>query len=606
MIRNILLTLVGLMGAFGLFAQTTSTEARTLVVKTVDGNTSRFNLADISEITFENTPAEVVDVVRVANLSPDFIAVSGIQEGQQLTPGETATLTLEAVSILADGFQDYHFEHLHIHVNDRVIVPEIPVGYTPVTELKIPFTVPDEDCDIVVCYSVQQQMIENGYTMTLEEHPNVELYGVSPTGHYKYFDAYLLVNEAFVITDAEYRMGDGEWTSVKGTEGCGLTVDDRLPNLYRVSIRPDFQNVTGDVTLRVSGEQHHRYNISWNNALPQYLDLERSSLPARAIDGDMVIAELYVNEDYYLNGASASDGTDVETLYRAYVKFKMPANDVAVTLDILSKVPVTYAGGEHVASAKFYDAPDIYYGRETSIGIPGEEVYLIATAEEGYKPVSVTTDDGKTYGFNFYGLDMYVCPVTISEGVSAMSATVTCSPAYKVSSAQTVQFDEGPIYAAGETVRFAMKVPDGRRIETVAVTTAAGKPVEVTLDIPYGTFVMPDEDVIVTVTYADLEVGDRVSVIAYYDDDQYGVNSSTNYDWDFAEGFNIDKGATFYLSVLDYYGEDFYVGVKIGETVDIYHATEDEDSGEFSFGKALVANGDVVIKVGPTQSSVAF
>ena len=117
---------------------------------------------------------------------------------------------------------------------------------------------------------------------------------------------------------------------------------------------------------------------------------------------------------------------------------------------------------------------------------------------------------------------------------------------------------------------------------------------------------MPAENVTVTVTYADLPVADQVSVSAVFDEDQYGVSSSTNYDWDFAEGFKIDKGATFYLSVIDYYGENFYVGVKIGETVNIYPATEDEDSGEFSFGKALVANGDVSIKVGPTEASVRF
>ena len=84
------------------------------------------------------------------------------------------------------------------------------------------------------------------------------------------------------------------------------------------------------------------------------------------------------------------------------------------------------------------------------------------------------------------------------------------------------------------------------------------------------------------------------------------MRSSTNYDWDFAEGFRVDKGSTFYLSVFDDYGEDFYVGVKIGESAVTYHAVEDEDSGEYSFGKALVADGDVIIKVGPTESSVSF
>jgi len=600
--RKFFIAIFTLLSVISLCAQ----EARTLVVKTADGNSSRFNLEDITEITFENSSAEVSNVTGVTNLSPDFLSVSGIEENQTLTPGETATITLTAGPILSAGFQDYHFEHIHIHINDQVIVPEVPQDYTPVNEIKIPFTVPAGDCDIVVCYSAQQQMIDSGFTMTLEDNPNVKLYGVSPDAHYKYFDAYLLADEAFVITKAEYKMGNGDWTSVDGSVGCSISADSNLPNLYNIVIRPDYQNVTGNVTLRVSGEQHHRYNISWNNASAQYIDLEKSTLPKQAIDGDEVVAELYVNEEFYLNGASASDGTEIETFNYAYVRFKMPANDVTVTLDIFKKVPVNYIASDHVTEAYFYDAPDIYYGVKTSIGIPGEEVYLIATAENGYKPAYATTDDGKTFDFVFYGANMYLCPVTISEGAASMSATISCKPAWTVSSEQSVVFEQGMLYAQGEKVTFAMEVPDGKKIETVTATTASGTPVEVSLDIPYGSFIMPAEDVVLTVTYSELGTGNNVSVIAYFDPDQYRVSSSTNYDWDFAEGFRIDNGATFYLNVYDDYGEDFYVGVKIGDNVTIYHAEQDEESGEYTFGKAIVANGDIVIKVGPTQSSVSF
>lgn len=284
----------------------------------------------------------------------------------------------------------------------------------------------------------------------------------------------------------------------------------------------------------------------------------------------------------------------------------MPATDVDITLDIQKKIPVSYTSSEHVAEAKIYNAPDIYYGVEVSTGIPGEKVYVIATAEEGYKPMTATTDDGNISTFTHYGTNMYVCPVSISENATSMSVSIDCAKAWTVSSPQYVAFDDGQLYAEGETVAFAINVPAGKQIESVTAVTAAGETLDLTLDLPYGSFVMPDDDVVVNVTYCDLEVGDQVSVIAYYDDEQYGVNSSTNYDWDFAEGFNIDKGSTFYLSVLDYYGENFYVGVKIGDTVEIYPATEDEESGEFYFGKSLVANGDIIIKVGPSESSVGF
>lgn len=603
--RKIFLTLLSLLSVITIYAQSAA-ETRTLVVKTTDGRTTKFNLADIEELTFDDSDAATSTIIRLANLTPDFISVTGLEENQTLDSGEEAVLTLKAGPILSAGFQDYHFEHLHIHVNDKVIVPQVPADYSPADEIKVAFTVPAGECDIVVCYSVQQQMIESGFTMTLEDNPHVKLFGVSPDCHYKYFDAYLLADEAYVITDAEFKMGNGDWTSVNGTTGCSLTSDSDVPNLYHICIRPDYQNVTGNVVLRISGEQHHRYSISWTNAEAKYLDLEKSILPVQAIDGDLVTATLYVNDDYYLNGATASDGTDVQTLYRAYVQFTMPATDVDITLDILEKIPVSYVASEHVVEAKIYNAPDIFYGVEISEGIPGEKVYVIATAETGYKPLTATTDDGKTFNFTHYGADMYVCPVTISDDAKSMSVTVSCAQAWTVSSQQYVVFNEGNIYAEGETVSFAMQVPDGKTIESVTATTVSGKTVDVTLDIPYGSFIMPAEDVEVTVTYAELEKGDTVSVIAYFDDDQYGVNSSTNYNWKFADGFNIDKGATFYLSVIDYYGENFYVGVKIGDTVDIYPANEDEESGEFSFGKAIVANDDIVIKVGPTEASVKF
>lgn len=143
-------------------------------------------------------------------------------------------------------------------------------------------------------------------------------------------------------------------------------------------------------------------------------------------------------------------------------------------------------------------------------------------------------------------------------------------------------------------------------ISTVKATTASGKDIAVTPDVPYGSFVIPAEDVTVTVTYEDISSEDKVPVIAHFDEDQYSVRSSTNWDWNFSDRFTMDKDATFYMTVYDNYGENFYVGVKIGDNATTYPATMDEDSGEYSFGKAFVSSGNMVIKVGPTESSVAF
>ncbi len=600
--RKIYFVLLALLSVFVASAQ----EPRTLVIKTTDGNSTRFDLDKVAEIYFDDEAAALSTVKSVLNLSPNFISVSGIEENQTFVPGEQATLTLHSGLYLPFGFDEYHFEHLFIYINDLIITPAIPDNYEMVSELKIPFTVPDEDMDIVVCYSIQQQIIENGFTMTLEENPAVKLYGVSPDGHYKYFDCYLVVRDAYVIENIDFKMGNGPWTPVAETTGCSFYADEDVPNVYHIVIRPDYQNVTGDIELRVSGKQEHRYTISWTNAEAKFLDLEKSKLPTGAISGNEVTAELWVNEDYYLAGASASDGTPVETIRRAYVRFTMPSTDVNITLDIKEKVPVTYTESEHVKEALVYNAPDIYYGWEVTNGIPGEKVYVIAKADSGYKPMTATNDNGEVFPFTHYGEDMYVATVEIPEGSSSMTFTVQCKPAWTVTSKQSVAFNEGFLYAEGETVPFAVEVPSGKVIDSVTALTESGDPVALTLDLPYGSFVMPAGNVVLSVTYGEIVAGETVSVKAYYDEDQYHVKSSTNYDWKFNEGFTVNKGTTFYLEVYDDYGMDFYVGVKIGDKVATYHANFDEDWGEYSFGKAFTADADMEIKVGPTEASVSF
>lgn len=213
---------------------------------------------------------------------------------------------------------------------------------------------------------------------------------------------------------------------------------------------------------------------------------------------------------------------------------------------------------------------------------------------------------GETFAFEHYAYAMYRAAVRIPDTATELKATVEVAEAYTVSGNENITFNGGTLYAEGETVSMSIYVPEGQRIASVKATDAEGGEVAVTLDLPYAGFVMPASDVTVEVTYEDIDAGSTVSVIAYYNADTFDVYSTTNYDWDFAEGFTMNRGATFYLTVYNYEGTEFYVGVKVGETVTIYPADFDDMMGEYSFGKALVADDDVVIKVGASEAEVAF
>lgn len=594
-----LLTLVLIIGLS--FAACSKTEPETI---TPDPNPDTEDTTSVPE-----TPKS--RAVEVLNLTPDFIAVSGIEKGGEYETGSEATLTLTPGTILSSGFEAVHMEHIHVHVGDIVYIPEFPSPdgeYIQSLSLKV--QIPEDDFEVVACYSGQQQMTEGGYTMYLEDNEYVRLYGVSHEEQYKYFDCYLLTVDAYTITDVQFKVGDGEWRDVSDVEGCSFSRSEVVENVYSVAIRPDYQNVTGDVTLRVKGEQHGRYTITWENADETYLDMEESVLPSESIDGETVTAELWVHDEYYLNTAEASfPGLELNVISRAYVQFVMPASDVTVTLDILEKIPVYYTESEHVTEAEFYDADDIFYGVPTAIGIPGESVWLFASAEDGYKPVKSVIDNGETFGFESYAPGMYMSEIVIPENARSLSATIETAATYtvSVSDGADIQFDDyNQLYAEGETVSMSIYVPEGQRIEDVVVTDALNNDIPVTMDLPYASFIMPASDVTVSVIYEDVNADEEVSVIAYYDSDIYDVSSSTNWDWDFTEGFTVAKGSTFYLSVYNYEYTMYYVGVQVGDNVTIYPAEFDDMMGEYSFGKAIVADGDVIIKVGATEEEVSF
>lgn len=128
------------------------------------------------------------------------------------------------------------------------------------------------------------------------------------------------------------------------------------------------------------------------------------------------------------------------------------------------------------------------------------------------------------------------------------------------------------------------------------------------MDNTKGSFVMPACDVTVVADYADTDSGTKAHISAIYDADEYSVFSQTNpyYQRITSDGLDVPAGTTLYINITSNYGNPFWVGVKIGETVNYYKATEDPDYGDVSFGKSFVFSADAVIKVGSSEASVKF
>ena len=558
----------------------------------------------------------------VLDLTPDFLTIDGPASGTVFTfnteTGGTMQLTLRPGEMLGGKFAPYHAEHIHVHVGSNVFQPAFPDGAESADELELeiplkydPEAFPGGKFDIVSCYSVQQQLSDSGYTMRLEPHPDVLLYGVSETLKYKYFDCYLYVTDAFVPGTVEFSMGHAGWKDLSATTGCGFFRTD-LPNVYRVTVRPDYQDVTGDVLLRVKGDQHARYKITWVNADDTHVDLSQFTFPTEALDGDSVAAEIWAREPYYIDGLSANVRLpDLQLFARTYVRFTMPAADVTLTLEFKEKVPVSFAGGDaHITEGALYDAADIYYGVPVTRGIPGESVWLFANAEKGYIPARAVNDAGETFNFKIYGdgIDRYgyYAEVRIPANVETMSVTAESMAVHYVTG-ENVQVEGGSGHPAGEKVNFVVYVPSGQKVDGVTVTaTATGEAVSCIFNAPYGSFTMPDSDVTIVPSYSENNSTGTVHVSAEYDEDVYDIVSSTNYDWDFLEGFDVTRDTNIFFTVYNWYGGAFWVGIRIGGTASYYQAEIDDMSGEYEFYRSITASGDVLIRVGATKEEVGF
>ena len=454
--------------------------------------------------------------------------------------------------------------------------------------------------------------------MRLEDNDDgIVLYGVSPGQKYKYFDCYLRTPDAYTIEKVEFKVGDGEWQDVTAVNGCKFKRTSSLDWVYIVSIRPDYKNVTGDVTLRVKGSQHARYGIKWLNTEYVKTDIpegwQPNVLPEESIDGEQVGAQFYTIDGYYLDSVSSNiDGLELQCIARSAVLFEMPASDVEISLNFKKKADVSYNGGTHITSAQIYDAKDIYYGVPTSNGIPGEAVYLFVNVDKGFKPSKAYVSGSDTgYDFVIYGdgIDkyQYYAEVVLPESDGPFELTSEVVKSY-VASGSNILFDGGHDYAEGELVSFQVYVPSGKTLSGVKVTSSDGKEIECTMDNTKGSFVMPACDVTVVADYADTDPGSIAHISAIYDADEYSVFSQTNpyYQRITSDGLDVPAGTMLYINITSNYGNPFWVGVKIGETVNYYKATEDPDYGDVSFGKSFVFSADAVIKVGSSEDSVKF
>lgn len=288
----------------------------------------------------------------------------------------------------------------------------------------------------------------------------------------------------FTVTPAENRVVTD--ISVTGKNGTKCPVTQQTDGSYT------FTQPATDVTIAVTCAVQYPVSVKANFQGGQ-VKLSNS----RPQNGQTVTVTVVRNGNVALDGLTATDATGkaVSLTKNSDGTYAFTQGESAVTLYVtylqLYTVTVMPTEGGNVRV-------------DSTCHAAGTTVTITAVAEEDsvIAAVTVTDDSGKkitTQGEN----GVY----TFTQPESDVTVTVRFAPLYTVTIAKT---QHGKITvsndrpAAGEVVTISISPNSGKAVKKVTVTTASGEKVTLTRknSVKYQ-FTQPDEDVTVSVTFAD-------------------------------------------------------------------------------------------------------
>jgi hypothetical protein len=546
-------------------------------------------------------------VKKVLNLSPDFFTLS-VKEKDTYQAG-TYTLTLTAGSILSSGFlaSSNHLDHIYVTVNDTLYKPTFATGVTFSKTVDMTLTMPAADSEIVACYSVQQHLKTDGHAISFEANDKVKAYGVSSTEKYDYIDCYAVCDPSYKITKAEYRLSKdttNTWIEIGAETSAGTSLTAQTAGQYELAIRPNSQDLTDDVVVRFTGEQHTQRAITYPNLVKDYLVLDSSVLPETALNGDSVTVTLQVKSGAYLKSLVPTGISDSDISYatKTNFTFTMPDNDVSFAITFADSLTITTVANSKIQSVSYY-TDDPGYTDPTEKANPGDTLWIKAvpvSADEVFASASVNGGEAVTVGGDGY------VHLSIPDDATAISITLATQTTYTATLAvgangtATLDRSTGK-YAKDDTVTLEIRPTLGYELDAITFKDSSNQALLLTLtageDVFHQSFVMPECNVTVSVSFKELaNKGTKITLSAntYTSDDlSFSITTDgTTYD---TLPASIDAGTSLYVSAEDG-SANFHVKIQIGTTIECdKDAALDEDSGSYSFGHSILATADTTI-----------
>jgi hypothetical protein len=563
-------------------------------------------ISDSSSTSKEKTKYSINSI---KNLSTDFFTIENtVKEEDQFVSGATVKLTLDSGTILSDGFttEASHLSHIYINVNGINYKPSFAAGVTFSKKVDVTFPMPEANVDIVACYSVQQHVKADGYSVSLVDSPNATLYGVDSNEKYDYLDCYFITKSGFKITSLSYAIGESEYQDFNEDTASGVYCSEIGDGFFGLTVRPNGKDLLGDVKIKVIGKVHSSHAISYTSLDEDYIIKSDSTLPSKALESDTVNISVFAKSGCYVKNIVLSNvpADNILSNEGNTASFIMPDNDVSVSVATALNPTIEIGNSEHVSSAKIYDSIDMR--NEITSVAPSETFDIYPTLEENYLLLG-----GYINGENYIDCSTYLSArylhFTMPKDITKANVTFKVGLKRNVTIAASengsIALTSSSAVAFNDKVAFTITPATSYTIDTIRLTDSSDVDLDtaITFDEIQGEFIMPDKDVKIVATFKkNSDSQDKYTVKAITSSDQYTVKDG-NFK-DLTAGEELNSNATFFFSVANDDGNSFWVYATMADKQIInQQAKEDEDTGEYTFQKSFNVTGDVKIYVSDTE-----
>lgn len=420
----------------------------------------------------------------VKNISTNFLKVQD-EDGaftEKHHAGDTVYFEIVASGVDISTLTETHLFHIYVVVNDQIIHPTFAEGGSATGIVPVSFTMPDEATTVYVAYCVQfregDETCANKVTLDLAD--GFKVIGVDPELTYKYLNPYLLVPDGYKITRFQWKYDSDTteegWTDVSYTLNNGVAT---------FSIRPNYQNLAGDITIKVEGEYVGSQKISYSNASDvefyEYSNYYYTSIeaPTSALIGDTVSFYAKCASTAHFTGESkvtVTGAEDTPTVSESgdyvYVSFVVGQSEVDVSFSTAANETITILDNANVKKAVVRNSYS-YDAYEINSAAPGKYFYVYAKPVDGYKFIGAKLNGGEMVSSTSSWYDAeydYYVPLVMPE-TGAAQIELVLSKVYTVTTTSTnaTISVSSSSYGAGETVKFGASEDTGYKLEEVKV-----------------------------------------------------------------------------------------------------------------------------------------